>query len=365
MNQRGRAPRHAGVVIRNRSGFTLIELLVVIAVIAIVIAILVPAVQNARAAARRTTCKNNLKQIGLAFHNHASAHDDKLPRLGIPLGQDLEGYAWPVIILPYMEQQPLMDKLKNDPKYPLGQFRIPGYCCPDDASAQDQPGQLSYAANIGYTEHSCPEVDKGFFHKRSQYGDQNSPVEIGTKAWYDILGFFKTTEGVESGVFYLQRDLTLSAITKHDGASNTTAATENIYAGGIDTDILYRIKPYEDCGGPGMLQVGFGIGDDGIRLEQELRDPTARNPSLKIISVVFEHYGINAGVNHPAGGVDGSLPAPNSNHTGGVHMLWCDGHVTFMSENIDDAAYARALTWGGTRRHQELSGSVPYSPIFR
>lgn len=89
-----------GVQVKKRSAFTLIELLVVIAIIAILIALLLPAVQQAREAARRSQCKNNLKQIGLALHNYHDVYN------AFPIGGTLEtlGCSWRVRILPYIEQ---------------------------------------------------------------------------------------------------------------------------------------------------------------------------------------------------------------------------------------------------------------------
>ena len=87
-----------------RRGFTLVELLVVIAIIGVLIALLLPAVQAAREAARRSSCTNNLKQIGLALHNHADVNKR------LPEGYEGSGkYAWSTFILPYMEQQNVFD----------------------------------------------------------------------------------------------------------------------------------------------------------------------------------------------------------------------------------------------------------------
>lgn len=101
-----------------RSGFTLIELLVVIAIIAILIALLLPAVQQAREAARRTQCKNHMKQLGLALHNFHDVHDH-LPPGGhddlTPVGKETTGggwgSSWLVFTLPYVEQAPLFNQL--------------------------------------------------------------------------------------------------------------------------------------------------------------------------------------------------------------------------------------------------------------
>src|SRR5688500_3324630 len=107
----------------RRRGFTLIELLVVIAIIAILIALLLPAVQQAREAARRSTCKNNLKQIGLALHNYHESFNTfpqaKVLRAGYfytgcPGWINGSGFSWRVMILPQMDQAPLYEQSVTD-----------------------------------------------------------------------------------------------------------------------------------------------------------------------------------------------------------------------------------------------------------
>jgi len=102
---------------RLRRGFTLIELLVVIAIIAILIALLLPAVQQAREAARRTQCKNHLKQIGLAIHNYHDTHNTFPPGYIARIPQNITSserglYGWGAFVLPYMDQAPLYNLLQ-------------------------------------------------------------------------------------------------------------------------------------------------------------------------------------------------------------------------------------------------------------
>ncbi len=98
---------------RQARGFTLIELLVVIAIIAILISLLLPAVQQAREAARRSQCRNNMKQIGLAMHNYESTHgvfpSGRLERPG-----DTKWVSWGVMILPYVDQAPLYNQYNQN-----------------------------------------------------------------------------------------------------------------------------------------------------------------------------------------------------------------------------------------------------------
>ncbi|QDU15511.1 Type II secretion system protein G precursor [Gimesia maris] len=137
---------------KSHHGFTLIELLVVIAIIAILVALLLPAVQQAREAARRTQCKNNLKQIGIALHNYHDINNcfpagNYEPRLGPPVGSNnsAPAWAWSVMILPQLDQANLYNQLNPGGQKPetllsnanqrdLLATVVPGYICPSDPS---------------------------------------------------------------------------------------------------------------------------------------------------------------------------------------------------------------------------------------
>ncbi|MEA1950794.1 MAG: DUF1559 domain-containing protein [Planctomycetota bacterium] len=121
---------------RKPHGFTLVELLVVIAIIGILIALLLPAVQAAREAARRISCVNKLKQMGLATHNFHDAHNGI-----VPCSLTYRGFAgWPVLLLPYLGQNPLQDCYDITKEYiaqvdagDVFETRIDTYFCPSRA----------------------------------------------------------------------------------------------------------------------------------------------------------------------------------------------------------------------------------------
>lgn len=128
---------------RCASGFTLIELLVVIAIIAVLVALLLPAVQQAREAARRSQCKNQLKQIGLALHNYHDSYRSFPPgnvTMGNCCGSPC-GTNWAISILPFMDQAPLyqqynFDKYNEDPEnQAVRETILPVFNCPSDINA--------------------------------------------------------------------------------------------------------------------------------------------------------------------------------------------------------------------------------------
>jgi prepilin-type N-terminal cleavage/methylation domain-containing protein len=134
---------------RPQRGFTLIELLVVIAIIAVLIALLLPAVQQAREAARRSQCKNNLKQMGLAMHNYHDTHNT------FPPGGATDKYAWSVFILPFADQAPLYTAISPDGQnVPAAtangnrlQTVLSVYRCPSDVGVNNNPNFSSYGTS--------------------------------------------------------------------------------------------------------------------------------------------------------------------------------------------------------------------------
>ncbi len=203
-------------VSKNR-GFTLIELLVVIAIIAILIALLLPAVQQAREAARRSTCKNNLKQIGLALHNYHDTH-----RVFPPGSISQHGWLSTTFILPFIDQAPLYQAIKpNGPivltnAIILARVRtvLPAYLCPSSAD---------------------PDASKNSSAQVRVAGIQY-PIGLSNYLAIDGNGDLRCNYGLSSfnGIFYQNSKTKIRDIT--DGTSNTVMFTERSTIGVVESE---------------------------------------------------------------------------------------------------------------------------------
>jgi len=173
---------------KSRSAFTLIELLVVIAIIAILVALLLPAVQQAREAARRSSCKNNLKQIGLALHNYLDTYTVFPPAFCVDADfstNNATGGQWSVHarLMPFVEQGNLYDRADLNAAYSAGSppanVRVPIYVCPSDPNDKprsDQHYPTSYGYNAGpwfVWDNSSFAKGEGAFAPNSNWADRD------------------------------------------------------------------------------------------------------------------------------------------------------------------------------------------------
>ncbi len=174
--------RHSATL--RRRAFTLIELLVVIAIIAILIALLLPAVQQAREAARRVQCKNNLKQMGLALHNYADTHGAFPPVSVMPRGMTFQPWSGHARLLPFIEQANLANLIDWDvsPEFtsnPIAaKTRVAIYMCPSEINDRERqtPTLVHYPLNYSFNEGTwfiydpqSGRVGDGAFHPNKAY----------------------------------------------------------------------------------------------------------------------------------------------------------------------------------------------------
>ncbi len=299
----------------RRRGFTLIELLVVIAIIAILIALLLPAVQQAREAARRTQCKNHLKQLGLAVHNY---HDvfglfppgcirGGGPSTGFGYATNNETSTWTFMVLPYIDQSPLYNRLNfsttnwypgtvfTTPNCDFAKDVIPPFTCPSDPNSGKPLFNASWAC-IGGTVNAG-----GSFASMNYAAMADSRNRINPSGYSSCGNCYPRTDG--DGLMFNRSRTGVRDVL--DGTSNTIIFAE--VSGGPNADqgwewawsgplVDTRVTP----NGPGTWP----------------GDKTFLNPRE---------------TNFPQGA--------SSYHEGGLQVGMSDGSVRFLSENINYGTY--------------------------
>jgi len=310
------------------SAFTLIELLVVIAIIAILIALLLPAVQQAREAARRTQCKNHLKQLGLALHNYHDSNQVFPPScIATEPGSTCPGYGGPLIsgltlLLPYMEQGNLYSRYDfnagqhgstggvhgRQVNEVVANTNIPGFLCPSDPN------------NLVQVTGACVRFP---FPAAESSGGTNYIfcAGWGTASWFPIaVGSQPMTNTV--GIFQQNGRLGFRDIT--DGTSNTLAMGETLWVDHAGN------APGNGAGGKPSWSVGIGT---------QISFSTSGG-----INAFFPCKGPNTTTGAACGGVRAA--AVQSRHVGGAQITLADGSVRFVSENIDQNTLNSLATRG-------------------
>ncbi len=302
----------------RRRGFTLVELLVVIAIIGILIALLLPAVQAAREAARRSECTNNLKQVALAMHNYHDTYRSLPPAMWSCCWE-----TWPVTLMPFIEQASLYDEYDIEGKWDWNRIYsspanidvismwLDAYTCPSDTQDAkiSAPGvgpvatSHNYVICLGNTGINDP-LAGGFVQDYNGVTYKGSPFEI---VPHPSAGSAKTTN------FAFIRD----------GLSNTLMFSETLQVKDPNSDMT-----------AGDLDLrGFVWWGSGCHFETYLT-PNSQQPDI----VEDSGYCDESNTEAPCLGVDAAgVPqtlAARSRHPGGVNAAYCDGSVSFSSETI-------------------------------
>ncbi|MEW4561220.1 DUF1559 domain-containing protein [Bremerella sp. JC770] len=281
------------------SGFTLVELLVVIAIIGVLVALLLPAVQQAREAARRTQCANNLKQIGLALHNHHDTFGTLPPAVQYPPDSyaaswpggstRVPGWGWSALILPFMEQGSLYEQLGISEGVQMDQVAdklavfLSGYACPSDTGD-----------NITQHQHTFAGVS-------TDHGRMNYVAMVSNQVYF--LHYNDSNGGHEAiGAFGFDLSRPFRKIS--DGTTNTLAIGERAFKA--------NAVKYNAASWPGSANVSH---------HQDLSYDTAGTCYCPPNAIANSNqcYYTNLSSNHP----------------GGVHGLMLDGSVRFIAETID------------------------------
>ncbi|QDU39980.1 putative major pilin subunit [Maioricimonas rarisocia] len=313
----------------RRRGFTLIELLVVIAIIAVLIALLLPAVQQAREAARRTQCKNNIMQLGLALHNYHMAHETLPPgcvNSTGPVEEKPVGYhvGWIVQILPYIGERVAWNHFTFDggvytkENVEVRQHTIPMLMCPSNPMRSE--GQSHYAACHHDVDEPIDNDNNGvmFLNSRIRFRD----ISDG-RAYTILVGEALISArplGWASGTW---------STLRNTGPAINAVTTQDLNAVPLDefTTDLYYDEDYS---------VPEGLGD---AQEDEAGPPAAEvfdeiDPRIAELEQKHDLHGFSC------------------SHDGGVHVCLADGAVRFLNQRMNTETYRQL----GHRSDGELVG---------
>lgn len=311
----------------RKRGFTLIELLVVIAIIAVLVALLLPAVQQAREAARRSSCKNNLKQVGLAIHNYHDTHR-VFPGNIVESPNSLRNASWLTMILPYLDQAPAYNQMVfagtdftmqgGNPNLNwqiVDQLRVETLNCP----SSPMPNVRGFNTNGATQSAGAPAritiQTADYAGVSGGYWRPNTTNVPPGGAWTGYGWDHKV--GMIVNVNGRNQPTKMAKVT--DGTSNTIMVGEH-------SDYTIRDSDGAKVDARASSWAG-GSWAAGPATSQWLGWP---------LNVTIPRYGINyngPGYGHdiPYGGHNGFRSA----HTGGTHVLLGDGSVRFLSENLD------------------------------
>ena len=326
---------------RIRAAFTLVELLVVIAIIGTLVGLLLPAVQAAREASRRSSCGNNIKQISLAMHSYSDAKKTLPPQATSSLFQTMkgttryrEGYGWPLLVLPYMERAELYTSLTNgslagfsntvnningsSASADLARQPISTLVCPSCPLPTLTP-EAEYNITAGTTGNTS-----GYRSSKMNYAGSSGPFTLG------CVG--TTTDALAPCVA-----CSSGAIRKLRGRP-----FKDILDGLSKTFLIGEVGGIADAALPGSPKTerlpGLWLGTSNILVDS--------NQSVTLVRVT--RYKVN----------QGSYEGFGSNHPGGANFAMCDGAVRFVSDTINSSTGGSYQAVSGTYNPSSLLATI-------
>lgn len=336
----------------RRAGFTLIELLVVISIIAVLMSLILPAIQGAREAGRRTQCLNNLHNLGITMTNLATARGGQLPHL------NEGGYNWPVALLGYLDRGDITGSLSPASYY--NAISLDVVQCPNDASNFKTINGLSYGVNAGY----------GNFPNGSG-GLVATEADATTAPRYH--GYFSPTTTLsndqirDTGVFFQDNTLngktdlrmSLDRIGVRDGLGQTIMFLENHNAQNWGGSLSSYGLPGSMYSLPGVSTTAPNAVMD-CAVVVHYSDLAFGTGGALTLATTGTYGSTSMPSNVNAGLARGTQPFASSTHPGTVSVGFCDGRAKVLNINISMYVYATLMSSGGAKNGQAPIGDSSY-----
>ena len=358
----------------RRAAFTLIELLVVISIIAVLMSLILPAIQSAREAGRRTQCLNNIRNLTFAMTNLATSNAGQFPHL------DEGGYNWPVCLLGYLDRGDITGSANPAAYYNTVSLDV--VTCPNDVDGFKAPDGLSYGANGGYGEfpavngiateaaatsgnldchaaYDYPWVNPGAIYPPScpppprtnpPYSPYNGRADADVAHdtgvfWHDLSAVSNCPYNNDSF------RMTLNRISLRDGLGQTLMLIEN-----------HNARSW------GASMLGYGPLGSSTTFSAVLDCAVVINRLDLVFGGVSTPLVITGQVAIPASRINsttqennqGASPFANSNHPGIVTAGFCDGRARVLNDSMSFTVYAELMSPGGSHRGQVAVGDNQY-----